>query len=284
MTYMGRFDETPTFTAEFLPLAERLGDPGATLQLRRHRGLVDFVTSGDIDRLEAFASADRELTENTGMPWASGWSWLGWARFLRGDWDEALALFQEAFRRQPSGTAFDYSTPLLFECLAYRGDKAEALELLDGRSLPRRGEPETWTNAARCMLAAAPDGLTILGERDRAARLYPDLVDMFEHTGVICPGYEDARLYERAAGIAAMAGEEWDLAERHFQAALRQAAELPHRIEEAHTRRWYARMLLDRAGPGDRTEAARVAGEAAALYRRMGMPRHQAIVEGLMPA
>jgi hypothetical protein len=40
-------------------------------------------------------------------------------------------------------------------------------------------------------------------------------------------------------------------------------------------------MLLERDGPGDRAEAAQLAAEAADLYRRMGMPRHLAMVESV---
>jgi hypothetical protein len=55
---------------------------------------------------------------------------------------------------------------------------------------------------------------------------------------------------------------------------LRQADDLPLRLEQAETRRFYAGMLLDRDGPGDGEEAARFATEAAAVYRRMGVPGH----------
>jgi hypothetical protein len=40
-------------------------------------------------------------------------------------------------------------------------------------------------------------------------------------------------------------------------------------------------MLLERDEPGDRTQAARLATEAADLYRRMGMPKHLAMVKAL---
>jgi hypothetical protein len=89
------------------------------------------------------------------------------------------------------------------------------------------------------------------------------------------------RLPDRVAGIAAMAGRCWDDAEAHFRTALRVAEELPHLPEQAHTRRFFAAMLLGRDGPGDRAEAAQLATEAADLYRRMGMPRHLAMVEPL---
>jgi hypothetical protein len=50
---------------------------------------------------------------------------------------------------------------------------------------------------------------------------------------------------------------------------------LPHPVEEAHTLRWYGALLLERAGPGDRTQADEVLSRAIAGYERMGMPRHR---------
>jgi len=77
------------------------------------------------------------------------------------------------------------------------------------------------------------------------------------------------------AGIAAAAG-------RHFQTALRQAHELPHRIEQPEVRGWYARMLLDRDAPGDRERARHLLTEAVAMYRTLGMPKHVEIAEALL--
>ena len=87
------------------------------------------------------------------------------------------------------------------------------------------------------------------------------------------------RLLERTAGIAAAAGRCWDDAEEHFRTALRQAAELPHLPEQAHTRRFFATMLVERDGPGDRAEAVAMIDEARELYRSMGMPKHAAMLD-----
>jgi hypothetical protein len=74
------------------------------------------------------------------------------------------------------------------------------------------------------------------------------------------------------------------VAEQHFSTALRQAAELPHRPEEAHTRRWYGQMMLDRAGPGDRQQAQRLLRLAVTDYERMGMRRHVELTAALLDA
>ena len=47
-------------------------------------------------------------------------------------------------------------------------------------------------------------------------------------------------------------------------------------------RRWYARMLLDRDGPGDRVKARALLTEAIAMYRRIGMPKHVEMAEALL--
>lgn len=70
--------------------------------------------------------------------------------------------------------------------------------------------------------------------------------------------------------------------EQHFDTALRQAHEIPHRIEQPEVRRWHAWMLLDRAAPGDRERASQLLTEAIALYRDFGMPRHLELAEALL--
>ncbi len=103
------------------------------------------------------------------------------------------------------------------------------------------------------------------------APLYPLVVEGFD-TGVVVTRH--GRLWQMLAGIAATCAEQWGAAEEHFETAIRQAAELPHRPAEPEIRRWYARMLLDRAQPGDRDKARSLLGEAIERFQRIGMPRY----------
>ncbi|MCA1843760.1 MAG: hypothetical protein LC792_11370, partial [Actinobacteria bacterium] len=215
-------------------------------------------------------------------PWFDhqSFAWLGLARFLAGDWDAAGGYFHDAVKGEPPGVLNGWNRALLFEYLAYAGQKTAALALLDKEEdnrLPLAGRPNAW--GRWMMLLSAVEGLFVLGEHDRAAGLYDLVVECIERTRTVCPNYYDCRLPERAAGIAATAGRRWDDAERHFRTALRQAADLPHLPEQAHTRRFFAAMLVERDGPGDAAEAARLAAEAADLYRAMSMPRHLAMAE-----
>ncbi|MGQ0844249.1 MAG: ATP-binding protein [Sporichthyaceae bacterium] len=278
LTCLGRFAECTAWVARYLPTADQLGNVTAGSQLRRMGGLIDVCACGDLERLAELGRIDRGYVESTGMPWASGWSWQGMAEHLRGVPDAAAPLFAEAHRREPAGALRGWNAAVYFEFLAYRGDSMRALELLEICPLPGP-DAESWTWGAACMLVAAVDGLTMLGHRERAAALYPTLCELHERTGLVTTGYDDARLWERAAGIAAMAGKQWDLAERHFLAALRQAAELPHRFEEAHTRRWYGGMLLER---GDREQGETLLQAAIADYERMGIPHHRELCARLL--
>jgi DNA-binding SARP family transcriptional activator len=280
---VGRFDDALRIQAEHEPMCERLGNHPALMQARRVRAMVDFCTAPDPAALEAYAQCDVEFVKGAGIPWfIHAVSWIGLARFLAGKWDAARAPFEEAAALDPPSALNGLPEGLLFEYLAYTGDRQAAMAMLDDAEdnrLPTAGQPNGWGKWT--MLLSAVEGLYVLGEPDRAASLYDLVVECIERTGTVCPNYNDMRLPERAAGIAAAAGRRWDDAEAHFRTALCQAAELPHLPEAAHTRRFFATMLLERDGPGDRAEAAIFIKEARDLYLGMGMPRHAAMVDAL---
>ncbi|MGA9722099.1 MAG: hypothetical protein WBQ86_06585 [Candidatus Binatus sp.] len=130
------------------------------------------------------------------------------------------------------------------------------------------------------MLALVIEGFTMLGERARAAELYPLACELIS-TGAV-DLWPASRLTQTIAGIAAAAARQWGAAEDHFEIALRQAESFPHRLEEAEIRRFHAMMLIDRAAPGDREKARTMLGEALETYTRIGMPRHIDMTQTLM--
>jgi hypothetical protein len=164
--------------------------------------------------------------------------------------------------------------------LAYLDRPAEVLATLDlAEDFPRPGRRNGY--GPWYLVPAAIEALAVIGERERAAGLYPLLREHMDSTGVILLCFAPS-LLERVAAIGAAAGRQWDLAEEHFSTALRQAEELPFVIEGAETRRWYARMLLDRNGPGDRDRARSLVEEAIPVYGRIGMPRHEELARTLL--
>jgi tetratricopeptide (TPR) repeat protein len=90
------------------------------------------------------------------------------------------------------------------------------------------------------------------------------------------------RFPETIAGIAAGAAGDWELAEKHFEKALKQAEEFPHRVEEAEVQRFYAMMLIARTARGARSRARALLNHALESYERIGMPGHAGLTRTLL--
>jgi len=291
LSFLGRYDEAAEIGQEAEPLAERLGHLAALMAVRRGSGLSDLSLTGDIDRFEEFARADLELCRSADMPWVSqSYTHLGLAHFWRGRWDHALESFREDARLEPPGVLAGYDWAGLFLCQGYMGDKDAALAALEERrkGLPRPGRANTL--GAWEFLVAAVEGLAVLGEREEAAKLYPLVLEAID-SGPLLLWF--SRLFQTVAGIAAAAGRQWEKAEAHYQTALRQAHEIPVVIEQPEVRRWYARMLIDRARSehpepacpsGRRVEGrpSRSSGADLEKARQIGMPKHQEMAEELL--
>ena len=170
-----------------------------------------------------------------------------------------------------------------FRYLAFTGGRVEALSLLEEKRalLPRPGQSNLWDSWT--LLFAFTEGLFVLGERDEPAGWH-DLIVEARSTGAIITSYIEGMLLERVAGIAATAAGNWDAAEAHFLLALRQADELPHQLERLETRRFYAQMLTERAGPGDRDRARKLLDEALDGFTRLRMPRHADLARNALVA
>ena len=126
---------------------------------------------------------------------------------------------------------------------------------------------------------SAVEGLTLLGRPAGAAELYPLVAKGLRKGAVLSVQF---RLWQMVAGIAAACGQHWDAAQEHYESALTQAHDLPHKIAQPEVRRWYAQMLLNRNAPGDRDKARTLLGEAIDRYRTIGMPKHLAMAEGML--
>lgn len=167
---------------------------------------------------------------------------------------------------------------MLFESLAYLGERDEALSVLQARtSEPAKpGRPNSWGQWN--LLLAALEGLTVLGARPRAGDLYPLVTEAIERAGCVIGSYYDRRLIQRAAGIAAMRAGRYNEAETHFVTALEQSRTVPHRAEEGHTLRWFGQFLNEH----DAKRASQMLEAAVAAYDRMGMRRHRELTAALL--
>ncbi|MEE8386440.1 MAG: tetratricopeptide repeat protein, partial [Dehalococcoidia bacterium] len=275
---LGRLDEVAEIGEELEPLADRVGHKGVLMTARRNRGIREFMLTADIDGFAEFARGDLELCRSADLPWIFfSYSFVGMAHFWRGNWRDALTSFEEAVGVDPSGVYAGTGWAKLFVGQAYAQNRSEALAILKEQrdNLPQPGQANPY--GAWEMLGAAIEGLSVLGEREEAGALYPLILEE-TRTGAIMR-WDGPRLLQTTAGIAAACGRQWEKAEEHYETALRQAHELPHKMEQPEVRRWYARMLIDRDGPGDRDRARELLTEALVMYRKIGMPKHIEMAE-----
>ena len=130
------------------------------------------------------------------------------------------------------------------------------------------------------MLALVIEGFAMLGERLRAAELYPLARELIS-TGAVSL-WPIFRFTHTIAGIAASAAREWEAAEEHFQIAMQTAESFPNLLEQAEIRRFHAMMRLDRGASGDRDTAQMLLREALRTYTQIGMPRHIEMARALV--
>ncbi len=122
-----------------------------------------------------------------------------------------------------------------------------------------------------------------LGDRERAALFYDMLagragMNLLGDSSGPCMGSAD-----RLLGSLAMVMEKWDVAQRHFEAALTMDATTGWQVWLAHSRHDYARMLHLRAKTGDTDRARELLTAALARSTALGMqalaPRIQALID-----
>ena len=278
----GRPDEVARTQEETRVLAERLGLLDAEAHARISEGQRDWLASADLEALESYLQQVMTIMGSIGGRWSFiGEAWQSQASLWRGRPEEARARAQSSFNHEPQANLFiGNGWGQLFLCECFFGHKDNALALLDERrdSLPRAGRlngPGAWQ-----ALFKTVEGLAVLGERDRAAELYPLTLEAIATDTVVT--IDASHLLQTVAGIAAAAGRRWDEAQNHFETALRLADEIPFRSEQAEARYWYARMLVDRNSPGDRKKARDLLDTALEVYREIGMPTRVEMTEKLL--
>ena len=276
---LGRLTEAREMEAELDILSARVGHVYARWCGHVGRTYQDLITTGDLSTLAVAAHRDMSEAETANITWGWAHVTLGMARFYMGEWAAALSEFDKATRLNPKRTWMDGMFPsAVLLARAYIGEH-DVLDRLtaDRARLLETADKSSWGAWER--LVNVVEGLAQLGQRSDASDLY-SLVLAGIRKGVVIT--RQVRLWQMVAGIAAACGEHWDMAQEHYETALRQAHELPHVIAQPEVRRWYAQMLLDRNAPGDRDKARTLLGEAIAQYRTIGMPKHLAMAEGML--
>jgi tetratricopeptide (TPR) repeat protein len=269
----GHPDEAQRIAEEADRLATKVGYDGAAGNARALASAT-ATAMGDWDDMARQARRVLEAYGRAG-PWSfAGFMGLSMARFYAGDWDKAEQYSLEAFRPDSSETVANFERGWRVFLQAHRGDRTWLDDYCRRRSTLFSDGRTPFMGDTLYALLSVP-ALALAQERDEAHRLYPVVLGAIRD-GVVVDT-------EMTAGIASACGTDWDRAETHFETALRQATDLPHRLAQPETRRWYAWMLLDRDAPGDRDKARTLLGEAIEMYRKIGMPKHVEIAEKMVP-
>jgi DNA-binding CsgD family transcriptional regulator len=135
-------------------------------------------------------------------------------------------------------------------------------------------------------LAYLADAAAALADVETAELVYPELARMEGRPLLV--GYFVAFFgaADRYLGKLASTLGEWDLAERHFVAALDLNRRMGASLWVAHTRYEHACMLRSRAAPGDAERAAELlaaAGEAARVLELTALAASVAELDSTMP-
>jgi tetratricopeptide (TPR) repeat protein len=269
LNYVDRLNDGVRCDEELRPLALRLGHYTALTCADWATLPRNLMQTGDLDAFDAAARERLDVWRRAGVPLFFSYLFAGATQFWKGRWHESVASFEGAAAVGFYPSWYDMLWGWLFLAKAYAGD-AGALDFLNSKRhlLPTLGRP---ASSGSCHLPQlAVEGLAVLGHTDDAYGLYPVLLQLMP---MRVTGFA-VGLLATSAGTAAACGREWAAAERHFETAMRQAQEMPHKIAQPETRRWYAWMLSARDAPGDRGRARTLLDEAIEMYRSIGMPEH----------
>jgi tetratricopeptide (TPR) repeat protein len=269
---LGKPEQALKIAVELEPLARAVG------QLPALSFCVSVLAWADFGRRPRLAVLDQRIREAVAFHretsltlfLAQSLAQLSLVRFLDGDWDSARSIAEEARFGELHPAFAGFATGTLFRLAAYSDQRQRVLELFDQvRShLPRPGQANTI--GAWSLLMDVIESLAIVEEGGLAAEFYPLVCELLSSGAVCVP--VGCRFPQTVAGIAASACKNWNRAEQHFATALKQARELPHRVEEAEVLRFHAMMFLRRGG--DRVHAREMLESAARAYQEIGMPRH----------
>jgi DNA-binding winged helix-turn-helix (wHTH) protein/tetratricopeptide (TPR) repeat protein len=272
----GRWAEVEAPLAEGEGLAFRIGHVWSQVPLLMSRAWLGLSRPNAVDEFERCADQLARLTEgsNFGLSFSRSQAWLGLAAWWGGRLEEAPAHFEAGVRAQLPAlfTGEAWAASLLFR--ARTGDVSGAEALLGERPeflrLPDEGV--AFPLAAWDRISATAEALVVLGRHSEAAQFHETL-QAYHGRGAVLR-WLDGRLHQTVLAMTASAAGKWAEAEAGFTEALALAERLPHTIEQADTRRDWARALLRRNAAGDRERALELLTEAAERYHQLRMPSH----------
>ena len=248
--------------------AERIGHHGALWALKMGASVVSAARGN-------LAAALRQTTEawEYGASHDVGWNFAtsiqrGHFALWSGDLAEAESWYSHGLQVEGKSYLSGLSEACLFAAFAESKDpRAERAWTQRKFKSPVSGQLNSlgaWTALERSVV-----GLALIGRRAEVAKLRP-LTEELILTGAWT--YSMLSPFRTVAGIAAACAGDWNAAEEHHQIAVHQTDTAPYRHLQPVAREWYATMLLERNGPGDRARAQALIGEAFAMYGSLCLP------------
>lgn len=281
---VGRPELAAELAERVAPLAAKLGHLGATFLTLSHRVRAEGVLRADFEVIARLAPEQIEVCERGGLPWLYvGYLYLGFVAGWQGEWDEAERQLAHAASVEPPGTFSGQSAAHLAVHLARAGRVAEVGALADElrAALPQAGRVNSLGSWNALLLLT--EALYESGRHAEAASLaglVDEMLALADDEWLLF----DGRLVQTIGAMAVAAANDWDEAERRYDAAAATAAAMGHRIEQAEILRLRARMLVDRGAAGDRERARALLDDAADRYEALGMAAHAGRARGVRAA
>jgi serine/threonine protein kinase/tetratricopeptide (TPR) repeat protein len=269
--------------AEIERLAAEAGHLGSRIFLDMATILSDYACPGDLQGLERFCGDLLERWNAIG-PWGHLMqSYSAWAQCMRGEYERALRTCELARTAFPTGTWVGVNESLAILSAAYWAP-----------------EPFARARAAYAYLVPTPDrvptggqtayvsglayALHVRGSREELGALREPIRAALAGGMVGGPLF----VYSSTLGLAEMAAGNFDAAEAAFLEGIRASEQGHYRIALALGGMWYAELLFERDGTGDREKGLDLLQRAISEFTLMEMLPPLAQAEALrarvMPA
>jgi DNA-binding winged helix-turn-helix (wHTH) protein/tetratricopeptide (TPR) repeat protein len=248
--------------------AERIGNFGAVWALKMGASIAS-AARGD---LVAAENETREAWE-FGVAHEVGWNFAaglqaGHISLWRGNLAEAEGWYSRGLESEGKSYLSGLSEACLFAAFAEnrdpRAEQAWATRRWKSPLLGQLNSLGSWVALERSVI-----GLAHMGRRAELGALQPVTEELLL-TGAWT--YSLLSMFRTVAGIATAAVGNWCSAEEHHRTAIHQTDTSPYHHLRPVAREWYAKMLIDRNGPGDVTDARSLLEEAIAMYNSSAFP------------
>ncbi len=294
---------------QFIALATRSGSKADELWGRMHL-MIDHLTVGDIDAVDAELQRLFPLSQETREPLYMGWRpfWLGMRASMQGKWVEAeeqareMLIISQRFQlpvyfqswgavmydvRRHQGRLPEIDAPLQVAAQQAGGEVwnpalvvlyCEAGRTDDARRLFDQVAANDFTDLVRDNIWTTKVHLLVyaaqyLGDERRARLLYDLLLPYRGQMVVVGFAILCAGSVSTPLGIAATVLEEWEAAEDHFEEALEMERRSGARPWHARTELEYAVMLHQRDRAAEREKAAQLVSSALVTFEELGMKK-----------